>query len=562
MLINGGPLNGAPLNSGGAGGETPPLYVVAGTGYLWRERVLMAGVDISDQLVEGWDADREESAAGVGSIAFYLPPGPVTPSDWVGRDVTIDYISTSAGLTTEARMLTGKVVTPTWDPSTRVMTCELSDQLQQRVELMPIEEIDVLTEGDWSPDVFEPVEGRSRWEYAQERMSTRTASLDCSAYGVPRVTSWYSTAPAFVFGPGQVLDNTQGCDPADLSRMTNKVVIEADYRYARLRQRNESFNWIGGGFCGWYFTDSKELPTVAMVKEAIASAGGQLLDGFGWDLLPPSMPDPCLMGVPWTNYYVNEELLLGANFIIGRRWAQSVTERYALNVVAPGSIAAAGEVVERMGGALEIESLLAEAWGDSAFTDGISSHTDERDEPRRALFLVVQLLQGVAIVVNTHRGTTVSWQVPTSMAMGIDLSHTLELNDLIRARGKCVRIATRTNYQAGTAITTLTIAIMRGGGTVADPLVPPPSVDEPQPDPGYTPTILPTQLGGRIGGEPYDDELPGFAGNYSATDPGAAMFTRRFDIDAAEISAEQRDELPVPITATYQVPIPNDLLEL
>ncbi|WNF45811.1 hypothetical protein RHP75_15710 [Pseudomonas sp. SG20056] len=562
MLINGGPLNGAPLNGGSSGGAAPPVYVVAGTGYLWRERVLLGGVDISDQLVEGWDSDREESAAGVGRIAFYLPPGPVTPSDWVGRDVTIDYISTTAGLTTEARMLTGKVVTPIWDASSRVMTCECSDQLQQRVEGMPIEEINTLTAGTWSPDVFEPAEGRSRWEYAQERMSTRTASLDCDAYGVPRVTSWYAIAPAFVFGPGQVLDGTQACDPADLSRMTNKVVIEADYRYVRLRQRNERFSWVGGGFCGWYFPDSKELPTVAMVKDAVAGAGGQLLADFSWDLLWPSMPDPCLIGVPWTNYYEAEELLLGASFGMGRRWAQSVTERYQLNVVVPSSIDVAGEVIERTGGALDIESLLAEAWADAPFSDGISSHTDERDESRRVLFLVVQLRQGVAIVVRTHRGTTVSWQVPTSMAMGIDLTHTLELDDLIKARGKCVRIATRADYQSGAAITTLTIALMRGGGDVTDPLTPPASVDEPQPDPGLVPTNLPTQLGGRDESPEYDDELPGFAGNYSAIDPGSAMYPRRFDIDAAEIPAEKRDEMPVPIVATYRVAIPNDPLEL
>ncbi|WAC45573.1 hypothetical protein OU997_05220 [Pseudomonas sp. SL4(2022)] len=560
MLINGGPLNGAPLNGGIAGGAAPPVYVVAGTGYLWRERVLVGGTDISDQLVEGWDSDREEGAAGVGSIAFYLPPGPVTPSDWVGRDVTIDYISTSAGLTTEDRVLTGKVVTPTWDPSSRVMVCELSDQLQQRTEAMSIAEIDALTEGDWSADVFDPVEGRSRWEYAQERMSTRTASLDCSAYGVPRVTSWYAAAPAFVFGPGQVLDGTQGFEPVDLSRMTNKVVIEADYRYARLRQRNEYFSWVGGGFCDWYFSNSKELPTVEMVQEAVSSAGGNLLAGYTWDLLPPTSPNPCLIGVPWINSYGDEELLLSASFGMGRRWAQSVTERNVLSVEVPTSIAAAGAVIERTGGALEIESLLAETWGDTPFTDGFSSHTDERDEPRRVLYLVVQLLQGVAIVVRSHRGTTVTWQVPASMAMGIDLTHTLELNDLIRARGKCVRIATRADYQAGTAITTLTIAIMRGGGDVADPLTPPASVDEPQPPPIPTPTILPTQLGKRPTSPPYDDELPGFAGNYSV---GVGIeYPRRFDIDAAEIAAEQRDELVVPIERIYRVPIPNDLLEL
>lgn len=562
MLINGGPLNGAPLNGGSSGGAEP-VYVVAGTGYLWRERVTIGGVDYSDQMVDGLDTDRDEGAAGVGGIAFYLPPGPVVPDEWVGREVAIDYISTSAGLTTEARLLTGRIASPVWDSTTRVMSCELSDQLQQRVEGMTVAEIDTLTEGTWSADVFDPVEGRSRWDYARERMSTRTASLDCSAYGVPRVTSWYATAPAFVFGPGTVLDQTQQADLAELASRTNKVVIEADYRYARLRQRNEFFSWVGGGFCGWYFTNTKELPTVAMIEEAVASAGANLLAGATYDTLPPTDPDPCSIGIPWVNQYEIENLLLGTSFTIGRRWAQSITERYALSVEVPTSITETGEVIERTGGAFEVESLLAETWGDDPFTDGISSHTDERDEPRRVLFLVVQLSQGQAIVVSSHRGTTVTWQVPTSMAMGVDLTHTLELDDVIKARGKCSRIAHRLDYATGAAITTLTIRLMRGGGAVTDPLIPPPSVDEPQPEPSYVGAELPTQLGNRLESPPYDDALPGFAGNFATSDtPTPEVYPRRFDIDASEIEAEQRDELPVPIAATYRVAIPNDLLEL
>ncbi|WP_405120748.1 hypothetical protein [Pseudomonas leptonychotis] len=559
-MLNGGPLNSAPLN-GGNSSASAPEYVVAGISYRWRERVTIAGVDYSAQLVDGLDVDREEGAAGVGSIAFYLPPGPVVPDEWVGREVAIDYISTSAGLTTEARLLTGRIASPVWDSTQRVMTCELTDQVQQRVEGMTVAEIDALTGGSWSADVFDPIEGRSRWDYAQERMSTRTASLDCSAYGVPRVTSWYAGAPDFVFGPGTVLDQTQQADLAELSRRTNKVVIEADYRYARLRQKNERFSWIGGGFCDWYFTNTKELPTIEMVEDAISGAGANLLAGYSFDTLPPTHPDPCLTGTPWINVFDN--LLLGATFTIGRRWAQSVTERYELSVEVPTSIAASGEVIERTGSAFEVENLLAETWADTPFSDGLSSHTDARDEPRRTLFLVVQLSQGVAIVVSSHRGTTVTWQVPTSMAMGIDLTHTLELDDVIKARGKCSRIAHQLDYGSGAAVTTLTIKVMRGGGGVNDPLTPPPSVDEPQPDPGYSPTILPTQLGGRSGVPDYDEDLPGFSGNFSNSDVSdPIMYPRRFDFDAAEIPADKRDELPVPIAATYRVAIPNDLLEL
>jgi hypothetical protein len=561
MIINGGPLNSSPLNGRArTSGIAPPVYVAAGIGYRWRERVTIAGVDYSAQMVDGLDVDREEGAAGVGGIAFYLPPGPAVPDEWIGREVLIDYISTAAGITTEVRLLTARITAPVWDSSIRVMSCNLSDQLQQRVEGMSVAEIDALTAGSWSVDVFEPVEGRSRWDYALERMSTRTASLDCSAYGVPRVSSWYAASPAFVFGPGTVLDESQGVDLADLSRRTNKFVIESDYRYARLRQKNESFTWLGGGFCGWYFPETKELPTIEMVAEAVEDAGGTLLDGATYDILPPSHPDPCATGTPWVNVFTN--LLLGTTFSMGRRWAQSITERYELSVLAPASIAATGEVIARAGEALEVESLLSEAWDSEPFTGGISGHTDERDEPRRTMFLIVQLQQGVAVVVSSHRSTTVTWQVPTSMAMGIDLTQTLELDDMIKARGKCSRISHRLDVASGAAVTALTISVMRGGGAVSDPLTLPASLDEAQPLP-LPAVALPTQIGGYSGVPAYDEALPGFAGNFSVSDIfGPVMYPRRFDVPAAELTVEQRDELPVPITATYNVAIPNDLLEL
>lgn len=282
MLLNGGPLNSAPLNGAGAASAAPePEYVVAGISFLWRLRVVVGGVDMSAHLTGGADVDREEGAAGVAGFQLYLPAGPVVPGEWVGRTVTIDYISTKEGVTTEARRFTGRIAgPPQWDSNNRILSCECSDQLQQRVEALSVAEIDALTGGQWSADVFDPVEGRSRWDYAQERMSTRTASLDCSPTGELRVTSWYATAPHFAFGYNTTIDESLSVEWPDLSRLVNTVVIEADYRYMRLRQQNEAFSWIGGGFCGWYFSDTKELPTSAMVRDAVADAGG--CAGFCW----------------------------------------------------------------------------------------------------------------------------------------------------------------------------------------------------------------------------------------------------------------------------------------
>ncbi|POC72916.1 hypothetical protein, partial [Vibrio vulnificus] len=83
-------------------------------------------------------------------------------------------------------------------------------------------------------------------------------------------------------------------------------------------------------------------------------------------------------------------------------------------------------------------------------------------------------------LIAAHRGTTVTWDVPTSMVLPIDLVHTLRLDDQgARAVGKCRRIVDRLDLGSGSALTTISIAVMRGGGGAADPLVPPAGSSDP-----------------------------------------------------------------------------------
>jgi hypothetical protein len=161
----------------------------------------------------------------------------------------------------------------------------------------------------------------------------------------------------------------------------------------------------------------------------------------------------------------------------------------------------------------------------------------------------------------------VSWGNVTSMVMDVDLVHTLHVDDQrVQAIGKCVRIADEFDLARGLATTTLSIAVMRGGGDVTDALVLPAGSVEPQPEPDPTSPIgggLPTQLGGRAGVPEHDPDRDGFSGNYSVSDVADAVrYPRQFNLTSTEIPAERRDELVVPIAATYRVAIPNDLLEL
>lgn len=568
-MLNALPLNAVPLN-GLASAAAEPEYIVRGQSFVWALRVLVGGVNLTAQLTGTVTVDREEGAAGIAGFDLYIAPGAaVVPPDWKGRPVTIDYISTTQGATSESRRYTGQISIANWNPVSRLLSCECSDQLQQRVEGMSVAAIDALVGGYWSSDVFEPVEGRSHWDYALERLSTRPVSLDSSPAGELRVTSWYAVLPHFIYGPGTTLYQTVELQQSDLDESTNRVEIEFSYRYSRLWQLNERYVWkhpgtLGlddiAGFCQWR-TDPTELPQIGMVEDA-ASGNGQTLLNPDYYLLPLTLADPCGTGVGWTNIY--DDLLLGVDWTGARRWVQTVTETYSLTLATAAGEVDATKIVQRSSATVNVESDLAEAWTEGPIS-GDGGAIDVASDARRDAAMTVALRMGQVEIIAAHREATVSWQVPTSLAMGVDLVHTLQVTDQgVNASGKCRRIVDSFDLGSGAALTTISIAIMRGGG-VSDPLTLPGRLGDGQIEEGEGNVLyaaLPTQLGGRTGLPAYDEELDGFSGNYSQNNPNAEQFPRRLIASAAEIPATQRDEQLLDAAVLYRVGIPNDLLEL
>lgn len=566
MLVNGSALNSVTLNGVALGGSGPePEYAVAGISYAWAVVLNVAGVDLAGHLVGRLSVDREEGAAGLADFDLFIPEGEaVIPTDWRNKPVTIDFSCTDQnGETKSERLFTGFITGPSWNASQRLLSCECGDQMQQRVEGISIAAIDALVGGAWSPDIYDPVEGRSRWDYCQERMATVAGSLDCGADGTLRVTYWAVTAPQVVFGYGTTLDESVEFEAAQLSSVTNRIEVEFSYRYSRLWQLNQSYTWRIPAitFCEWR-VDSHDLPTVGMIEDA-ATDGGQTLINAGYVYLPPSDPDPCGTGAPWVNTY--PDLLLSAGWTGARRWVQTVTETYTMIFATPEGEVEASQIIKRDSGSIQIESDTVEAWTTDAITGGTSGYTDVLDEMRRFDGLQVKMKTAQVQIIAAHRDNGMSWQVPTPMALGIDLTSTLQLDDQrTKGLGKCRRIVHELDFDAATAITTLSIAIMRGGGSSV-PLTVPPRLGAAAVDPGEGPTdSLPSQIGGRSDSPPYDEERDGFSGNYDYidNDVGQEEYPRRITATAPEISEGLRDELVLTSQILYPVGIPNNLLEL
>ena len=580
-MLNGSALNGSALNGASSAITVPAVEVTPVLSVLWDVRLMLDGVDISASLTGQVNIEREEGAATLAGFLISLDPGPVNPADYIGKAVEIYYRHWDGGWQETLRFV-GQVIRPQYNMQERLISCDCSDRLQDAIEALTVAEVDALTGGTWSADVFELPEGRSRWDYAQERMSTRPASLQKSVTGELQVTNWAATAPAFVFPAGSVLDQSMDWIPVELSERVNVVELNLDYRFSRLRERHQEFEWrhpditgdtIGGSFCVWR-AQTSELPDIAMVEDACTDAGYQsILAAPLWVRLPPSGVY-CSPAAGWVNRYT--DLLLGGEWTAARRWSQSITEQYALRIEAPASIAQAGEVIRRDRIAAETESDRESEFESAEFTEPESDAVEDalgdwvvdvREDARLSGAFAVGVGIARVQVLSAHRANRLAFQLPTADTLGVQLAHTVRVEDevagrSIRCQAKLYSITDEWSFDDGSALTTLMMAVSQGGGDIDDPVIPPaPPASTPSGAPSSRIT-LPTQLGGKIDSVVYDDAIDGFAGNIS--EPGASypLCPRRMQLTAPEIPADNQDELPANQSATYRVAIPNDVLEL
>lgn len=598
-MLNSAPINSWPLNAlaGGAeqddpvvidppappepplpgGGDYPGFPVPAppaGHSFRWSAVVMLGGIDVTELVTGAVRVDREEGGAGIAEFGLFYMPGQQVQTDLADRTVTIDYITDDGQDAVQVRLFTGLVAEPRWDAVARVMRITATDNLQNRVEALSVAQIDTLAGGAWSADVFEPVDGRSRWDYAQERMSSRAASLDCDTLGELRTTSWYAkSAPDYIFGENTTVYQSLDVDLAQLRNVTNRVELTINYRYPRLYDARQSFSWqhpgtsgsVGvGGFCNWRVMPT-ELPNKDMVVRATEGANLTPLDANWYDL-PPSMPDPCGTGQPWIN--TQEGLLLGASWAGARRWSQVVTETYKLSLSTETGEVKGQQVISRVGANISVEHSGTDNWESSLESEsGMHNPAGDRsDEQRRVNAINCLLRVAHTEILAAHRKTAVTWSAPTSMALSVDLMHTVEVSDQnTSARAKCSHRIDELNFDTGSALTSITISVMRGGG-VSDPLTIPDRLgaNDSMDISGWGGTVtLPAQLGGRFASPAYDENLDGFSGNYDARqDNTLEVFPRRFAITAPEIPESYTDEKTHELERVYRVGIPNDLLEL
>ena len=490
----------------------------------WSAKVTLGGVDVSSQVLGTILVDAEEGAARIASFGYLPAAGVVNPTTWTGAAVTIDLLRIIGGASVPARVFTGVVDLATFDPSLRLVSFACTDDLQNRVAALTTAEIDTLCAGRYSAAVFGEI--ADKWDYAQDRMATRQASLDAGAHGGLRTTAWSGLSVYRTFTAADVLDQTPSVELPRRIEIINQIDATFEYRYHRCRERHASLAWnttiIGAAPANVAY----QQPTQGEIESALNGTGWHVVSsGFtpGWAYVTTATPSgetgTWYVDVPGDNQVGS----MSAHLM--QRHAQTVTETYSITVKASASITANGLLASPMRGALG-STWNPDAWEsdptiltpDASAGDVDYSTDAARADADAALLTLIDTAK--TKILASHRQARVSFTV--ACLPEIDLTHAATLDwTHVTATGKVARTEHRFDIREGEATTRITLALsgVAAGGIISETTVAVPDApaialaDDP-----WALTVPPLQNHyGAISGAVYNDALSGYFCNAPQT---------------------------------------------
>lgn len=480
---------------------------------IWSLRCTIDGVDVSARLKGVAEVEAEEGAARIARFTIAPTSGVIAPLDYVGRVVTLDYLQTIAGTEVARRVFTGRIDTPSFDDAEILLTFECVDDLQNKVAALDRSVIDALCNGRYSTAV--QGELLDNWDYAGAVMSTVAGSLDAGPFANIRVTPWELASTWATFTDANLIYARSRMSFPQRSTLVNRVAIEYEYRYPRLRQRYAYTSW--GGTLLDMAPNGYAYPTQADILSAAGGSGWEVLTGVFY-----SAPASIAHSSGGFIYPADDAVDL-AILQMAQRHSQTVTETYSLVVSAPESIDANGALPHALRGALQSD-FDGGAW-ESAFDVAPLMPTGgdmdwAPDAPRADSDHAIETLldQARVIILGSHRGARVG--NATVCNPDLDLDKKVAISTAMRtASGKVARVLHSFDLQAGSAVTEFEIACFGVGGagiitpdTLAAP-TPPAEAAETQAWLGQLPALSVNTYGVT----PYQDTLMGLLLNTPET---------------------------------------------
>lgn len=537
----------------------------------------------------------------------------------VGRAVTIDYVLKDAfgAILDTQRIFTGTINEVIYDPVTRLSTYTCTDGRQVLLENLDRPSIDALMPGSWySSFAFD--DDANNFEYAEDRLSTVPFALDLDRFGVWQFAQFASQPSGeYKFDGTNTMYNSLSVNIETWRNITTEIELTCDYRFTRLRERLTTFGWtFPGSFCD-YLDSGFTLPRKQMIVSA-ANGGSWRLTSVNFENMPPTTVYTC-GGSP--RFWLNDGskfaplFTLDASGTIAKRFSNTIKENYVLTIQAPSSQTQFGVIKDTLSFSVdpdfdardwlnegasvdeaEIErdpnvpsTSQSVAIGDFGYdfsVNGTDKYYDligdeiiegdgRREDWENAVQTMIQV--GKVQLLQSHRRNEVGWRTP--LVPEIELYHTLEIDTCpVHARGKVKAFSHEMNMETGEAVTQITVSISRSS-VPSGPETPTSVPAIPDTVSGMGSGSSSIGLSKRWGGQqpgsvftysyapvpspPIDSEpFNGYTGNREPQDVGSQIYPIQFQIITEEIDQADNEDIEAEELATYDVFIPDDLLNM
>jgi hypothetical protein len=430
----------------------------------------------ANQIHNSISINRSENSAALMDVTLITPTGTQDVQQWHGKTITLD-IETATGIT---RVYTGVVDIPEFDLINKTLTLRCTDRRTEQINEQLASELPFI--GSWSDALFNTPE--DVFEELTQRLTTTTKTVDFDAYGNYTIADYLPKATAdYTLNDAAIYRRSPSVQIASRGRLINRVNVEFEYRYARLRHRQRNFELIGASFC----EVSKYVDLAFLSTESVKTN----LESFGWTVSLPAvsfeyLPQGGVYNCGYGKFFwspsvtsgttvtvkdadgntvydssdnaltevinrtvtdYTKAFCLSANWSASKRFAQDISEKVNLTISAPQSIAQYGLIEQSQRNGKDVDYDATDYEDDVSYAvpagfiatagDSYQDKSGTAAAYRAALRTAFDI--GVTKITKSHRDNHVT--VETPIWPEIDLSNTIETTaGIIQARGKVTQI--------------------------------------------------------------------------------------------------------------------------
>ncbi len=578
----------------------------------WDYSIFIGDLEITQDMLHG-DIKVSKASNTNTTVEFtILVSDPVAFIDDVydgTKEVVIDYYDGTTGY----RLATTLVDSPVINLLEHKVTLKCSNQRKELIEGSMAATVKSI--GRYS----EPVHGsfNSVNDELDLRLKTVPMDVDFDSYNNVNLNLWAAKAtPDFIFEGNDIYRRAPTIDWQNRGDVVNTYVINLGYKHTRLYHYQLPYNWTAPyyGNVADYTANLYTSPSTDMINNAIDGTSWKKIgdasytqvypEVFGWfgvsysskvvtftdssgATITDAKGDTLYQNIP--DAVRNDLHVMQASWSAAKRFSQYIQENYTITVRAPQSITKNGTVTDYQDVKYE-DDYDAGDWEafdkESGILPGatVSNNSYYLDIAElapgtlnKALLTCIDM--GKTAILNTHRGTLVTLQCKW-LKPELELAHTIEIDaptlrdwPALACKGKIVKIEHRLDTIDGDRQTEVTIALYRVPGSVS-----PTAITLPV-RPVYAPSIPSSaiSLGNHYGIIPVDgtgsDSWNGFIGNkathFTTNIFGVEIpytvrteFTDIFRVDTPAIPDSLRAIQNLQATATYNILIPNDPLDI